>query len=252
LSGRPGTLPRGGTTPGRATAGSRGVAGPPWWRSRRALVVAAALLTALGVCGWLVGWTGVLGVRTVTVTGARSVPAADVIAAAAVPRGQPLARVNTGAVAQRVGAIPGVARVAVTRAWPSKVRIAITERLGVAVVRRDGVPWLIDGGGVVFQRLTTGPGRLPTVDVSAAGPDDPATRAALAALAALSPAVRAQVRTVAAPTRDDVRLTLSADRTVVWGDAGEAAAKAEALQALLSRPGHTYDVSTPNVVTVRP
>lgn len=225
---------------------------PPWWRTRRAVVLAAVLVTLLGAAGWAVGWTSLLGVRAVAVTGVRALSSAEVTAAAAVPRGQPLARVDTAAVARRVGAIAGVARVAVTRSWPSTLRIAVTERRGVAVVTRDGTPWLVDGTGVVFQRLTVPAGGLPRLDVPAAGPDDPATRAALAALSALSPPVRAQLRVVAAATAEAVRLDLSGGRTVVWGDASDAAAKAQALQALLGRPGRTYDVSTPAVVTVRP
>jgi cell division protein FtsQ len=237
--------------PAGRVPGPRPVAGPPWWRSRRALGLAAALATLLGAGGWVVGWTSLLGVRTVAVTGVRTVPAGDVLAAAAVARGEPLARVNTGAVARRVGAIPGVARVAVTRSWPCTVRIAVTERRGVAVVSRAGTSWLVDGGGTVFQRLETVPAGLPRLEVRDVGPDDPATRAGLSALAALAPAVRAQVRVVTAGTPEAVRLRLSGGRTVVWGDTGDAAAKAQAMRALLGRPGRTYDVSTPEVVTVR-
>jgi cell division protein FtsQ len=215
-------------------------------------VVAGVLVALVGVGGWAIGWTSVLGVRGVAVTGVRALPAADVMAAAAVPAGQPLARVNTAAVAHRVGAIPGVARVAVTRSWPSTLRIAVTERHGVAVVSRLGAPWLVDPGGVVFQRLDAAPVGLPRLEVGSPGADDPATHAALAALTALAAPVRAQVQVVAAVAPAEIRLSLSGGRTVFWGDGADAAAKAEALQALLSRPGRVYDVSTPTVVTVRP
>jgi cell division protein FtsQ len=226
-------------------------AAAPWWRSRRTVAVAAALVAVVGIGGWIAGWTSVLRVRTVAVTGVRTVSAADVVTAAAVPRGEPLARVNTAAVAHRVGAIPGVARVAVSRSWPSTLRIAVTERRGVAVVSRLGAPWLVDAGGVVFQRLDRAPAGLPRLDVASPGAGDPATRAALAALTALAAPVRAQVQVIAAAVPDEIRLSLSGGRTVFWGDGGEAAAKAQALQALLSRPGRIYDVSTPTVVTVR-
>jgi cell division protein FtsQ len=206
----------------------------------------------LGTGAWVVGWTSLLGVRAVAVTGARTLSAAEVTAAAAVPRGQPLARVDTAAVARRVAAIPGVGRVAVTRSWPSTLRIAVTERRPVATLIRDGARWLVDGTGVVFQRRDAAPANLPRLDVPAAAPDDPTTRAALSALQALTPPVRAQVRAVTAATAGDVRLELSGGRTAIWGDPTEPAAKAQALQALLSRPGRTYDVSTPPVATVRP
>jgi cell division protein FtsQ len=204
-----------------------------------------------GAIGWVVGFTSVLGVRTVTVTGLRTLPAAQVRAAAAVRPGEPLARVDTAAVGDRVRAIPGVARVAVTRSWPSTLRIAVTERSGVAVAMVAGAPWLVDGAGVRFQRLAAAPAGLPRLSVLAAGPDDPATTAALAALAALAPPVRGQLLVLAARTPDSVTLTLRGGRTVLWGGAAESAAKAQVLTALLARPGSVYDVSTPSVVTVR-
>jgi cell division protein FtsQ len=201
---------------------------------------------------WVVGYTGMLGVRTVEVAGVGRVLSADEVrAAAAVPAGQPLARLDTGAVADRVRSLAGVARVAVSRSWPGTVRIVVIERRGVAVVRRDGTGWLIDGSGVVFQRHPPGRRTLPLLDVPAVSPEDPATRAALAALTALTAQVAKQVTVVRAPTPESVTLALTRNRTVLWGGAEQPAAKAAVLAALLRRPGTRYDVSTPSVVTVR-
>jgi cell division protein FtsQ len=213
--------------------------------------VVAAVVALAGALGWVVGGTGVLGVRTVTVTGLRTLRTADVLAVAAVPVGQPLARVDTAAMAGRVRAIPGVARVAVTRSWPRTLRIAVTERHGVAVIRTGGTLWLVDGAGVRFQRLDRAPPGLPRLAVRDAAPGDPTVAAALAAVAAIGPPLRAQVLVVAADTPYSVRLTLTGGRTVTWGDGTEGAAKARVLAALLARPGKVYDVSTPSVVTVR-
>jgi cell division protein FtsQ len=218
---------------------------------RRLVVALLALVLLAGAAGWVVGYTSVLGVRTVAVTGLRTLPAGQVRAAAAVPAGQPLARVDTAAVADRVRAIPGVARVAVTRSWPSTLRIAVTERRGVAVATVAGSPWLVDATGVRFQQLPAAPAGLPRLAVRDVDPADPATVAALAALAALGPAVRAQLLLVAAQTPDSVTLTLRGGRRVLWGGAADSAAKAQVLAALLTRPGSVYDVSTPSVVTVR-
>jgi cell division protein FtsQ len=245
VSGQPRTVPR----PAAAPAGAGAPAGPR--RPRRLVVVAVALMLLAGGTGWVVGFTGVLGVHTVAVTGLRALPAAQVSAAAGVRPGQPLARVDTAAVADRVRAIPGVARVAVTRSWPATLRIAVTERLGVAVATVAGVPWLVDGTGVRFQQLRTVPAGLPRLAVRDVGPDDPATTAALAALAALGPPVRAQLEVVTAQTPDSVTLALRGGRTVLWGGTDEPAAKARVLAALLARSGTVYDVSTPSVVTVR-
>lgn len=220
-------------------------------RPRRLVVVAVLLVLLAGAAAYVVGGTGVLGVRTVTVTGLRTLPASQVTDAAAVRQGAPLARVDVAAVAARIRAIPGVARVAVTRSWPSTLRIAVTERRGVAVVSVAGKPWLVDGSGVRFQQLTAVPPGMARLAVRDAEPDDPATTAALAALAAVGPTVRAQLVSVTAQTPDSVTLTLTGNRTVRWGGADESPAKARVLAALLGRSGTVYDVSTPSVVTVR-
>jgi cell division protein FtsQ len=240
VSGQPGTVPRPSTVDAPAA------------RSRRRWPYPVALaVLLLGALVWVVGFTGVLGVRTVSVTGVRNLSAADIEAAAGVRTGSPLSRVDTGAVADRVRAIPGVERVAVTRSWPATLRIAITERRGIAYAVVGGVPWTVDASGVRFQQLPHPPASLPLLAVRDAGPGDPTTAAALSALTALSPALRARIQAVAADTPDSVTLTLRDHRTVVWGGTADAAAKARVLPALLTRDGTVYDVSTPTVVTVR-
>lgn len=218
---------------------------------RRLLIAAVVAVLVIVAAVWVVGFTGVLGVRTVAVSGTRALVADQVRQAAAVRVGEPLARVDTAAVHDRVAGLAGVARVAVSRAWPGTLRITVTERQGMAIVGRDGGIWLVDRDGYVFQRLAARPRTLPRLDVAAAGPDDPATAAALGALGALPPEVARQVLAVAAPTPESVTLTLTGRRVVVWGGTAEAAEKARVLTALLRRPGTRFDVSTPGVVTAR-
>lgn len=220
--------------------------------SRRGKVIGAALvaLTVLAVAIWVVGFTGVLGVRQVTVTGVTALSADQVRAAAAVPDGRPLARVDTDGVAQRVRGLAGVEGVAVTRSWPGTLRITVTERRGVALVDRGDALWLVDPDGVVFQRLSSHP-KLPILRIPGVAPDNDVARAALTAVTALPPTLLAHVDEVRAPTPEQVTLYLAGKRTVRWGGAEDSAAKAQVLSALLSRPGTYYDVSTPSVVTVR-
>ncbi len=211
---------------------------------------AAVALAVLAAAIWVAGFSGVLGVRQIAVTGVHALSADQVRAAAAVPDGRPLARVDTDGVADRVRGLAGVERVAVTRSWPGTLRITVTERRGVALVDRDGALWLVDPDGVVFQRLRTHP-RLPLLRIPDVGPDSDLARAALTAVTALPPALLAQVGEVRARTPEQVTLLLSGRRTVLWGGAEDSAAKAAVLPALLSRPGTYYDISTPSVVTVR-
>ncbi|HST65654.1 MAG TPA: FtsQ-type POTRA domain-containing protein [Mycobacteriales bacterium] len=227
-------------------------AAPPAPSSRRGRLLAAVAVAVvlLAAAVWVVGFSGVLGVRRVTVTGLKALSAEQVRAAAAVPDGRPLARVDTGAVADRVRSLAGVERVAVTRSWPGTLRITVTERHGVALVDRGSALWLVDPDGVVFQRLSTHP-KLPILRIPGVRPDSDVARAALAAVTALPPTLLAHVEEVRAPTPEQVTLSLTGKRTVRWGGGADSAAKASVLVALLSRPGSYYDVSTPSVVTVR-
>jgi cell division protein FtsQ len=225
-------------------------AGPRHSRRGPLLAAALGLVVLVGAAVYLVGFSGVLGVRHVTVTGERALSAEKVRTAAAVPDGRPLARVDTGAVAARIRTLPGVERVAVARSWPGTVRITVTERTGVALVRRDGAYWLVDADGVVFQRLAAKP-KLPVLSLADVRPDSEPARAALAALHALPPTLLGGVSSVLAPTPEQVTLKLSDGRTVFWGGAADSPAKASVLAALLARPGTYLDVSTPSVVSVR-
>ncbi|WP_233604521.1 cell division protein FtsQ/DivIB [Micromonospora sp. HM5-17] len=213
-------------------------------------VVAGVLVLGLAG-GWLTYGTGVLGVRAVRVVGAALVTPEQVRAAAAVPEGTPLARVDLAAVRSRVAALPPVARVRASRQWPNTLRIEVVERTPVAVVPRNGRFAVMDGTGVVFQDRPDRPAGLPLVRLAAPGPEDMSTRAALEVLAALTPELREQLVEVVveAPARITVRLR--GGRTVLWGDASRSDTKAQVATSLLGRAGDTIDVRTPHVVTIR-
>ncbi|MEO7745331.1 MAG: FtsQ-type POTRA domain-containing protein, partial [Actinomycetota bacterium] len=85
------------------------------WRHRRPLAVAVVVAVLLvAVAGFLYAGP-VLVVREVTVAGVGAARAEQVRAAAAAPLQQPLARVDTGAVAERVRALPFAEVVTVRR-----------------------------------------------------------------------------------------------------------------------------------------
>jgi cell division protein FtsQ len=167
--------------------------------------------------------------------------------------------VDTAAAAARVAGLPQVAAVEVTRGWPQTVVVTIAERVPVAVVERAGTRSLVDRDGVLFDTITGDPpaGVVP-LTVGQPGPDDRATTAALGALTSLPREVREQVTGVAATTADDVTLTLTDGRTVLWGSADQTDRKSRVLDALLDQiaagtlePAGTLDVSTPDAVVLR-
>ena len=70
-------------------------------------------------------------------------------------------------------------------------------------------------------------------------------------MTALRPEVIAQVSRAAAPSVASITPTLNDGRIVVWGTTDRTDEKADKLAALLTRPGHVYDVSSPDLPTVK-
>jgi cell division protein FtsQ len=195
--------------------------------------------------------TPVLGVADVTVTGATLSSADDVRAAAAIPAGTPLARLDAVAIARRVEALPPVQHARVQRHWPRTVVITVTERTAVAAVSRAGLYILLDASGITYASVPARPALLPLLRVDNPGPRDLSTRAALTVLAALSEPLRKPLATLVADAPTRVRLELAGGRSVVWGDATNNEAKARVATVLLGRPGKLIDVSSPDLVTIR-
>ena len=220
-------------------------------RTRLAVTLSvAALLTLLGLAGWLALDTGLLGVQDVRVTGTERLDPAQVRAVAAIPAGTPLARLDTGSVADRLGRLPEVAAVDVVRDWPRSVTIRVRERVPAAVQARGTAYVLVDRSGVVFASVDHRPPGLPVVSAPVdAGP--PALRAALDVLEALPAAVRGSVRQVRAASAEEVVVQLSKGRTVRWGSPDRGARKAAVLAVLVTRKAHVYDVSAPDAPTTR-
>jgi cell division protein FtsQ len=104
---------------------------------RRRLKRVTLVLSAVAlVVGALVATrTALLDVDRVKVTGAERTSVEDVRRAAAVVPGEPLLSVDPGAVAHRVEQLPWVASARVERAWPSTVKVQVTERVAVAFVQ---------------------------------------------------------------------------------------------------------------------
>jgi cell division protein FtsQ len=229
---------------------------------RRPVALATVVAAAVLLAGWAVWGTSLLGVREVRVTGTGILTDAEVREAAAVPEQTPLLRVRTGEVADRVAALPPVAEVRVRRAWPSALVVEVVERTAVAVVRPVGEAsgdacepdqdcWgVLDAEGVLFQTRPQA-GDLPVLELAEPGPADPATRAALTVLAALTPPLRTDLASVTVDGPASIRLELHSGWTVVWGDERQSETKARVATTLLERDGEVIDVSAPEVVSVR-
>ncbi len=215
------------------------------------MLLAAVLVAIVGVALALVLYfTPAMSARTIVVTGTGAVTREEVLDAARVRPGTPLLQINTSQVADRVAAIRRVASARVQRQYPSALRISIVERVPLVVKDFADGPHLFDRDGVDFATAPPPPA-LPYIDVADPGPNDPATKAVLQVLIALRPEVLSQVGRIAAPSVASITLTLGDGRVVIWGTTDRSDEKAEKLGALLTQPGRTYDVSSPDLPTVK-
>lgn len=238
-------------------AGARRIRTP--WRA--AFLALAALGIIAGVAWALLG-SRLLVVRSVSVTGTHLVTSAQVLAAAEVPLGTPLMRVNTAQVARRVEAIRQVASATVTKNWPDHLAIAVRERVPVVAVRMAAGGYdLVDPAGVIVRWSTARPAGLPLFLTSLSGGalrGDPGLTQASAVLAELPSWLSrtvAQVSVAGVATgpgaNQQVTLYLLDHKTVLWGGTDRAAQKGRELAVLMRAPSRYFDVSAPGTVVTR-
>jgi cell division protein FtsQ len=211
----------------------------------------SALVSVIAVgLGLLLYFTPIMAARSTVIVGLNTISQEEILQAAAVVPDTPLLQIDTDAVAERVATIRRVASARVQREYPSTLRITIVERVPVVVKDYPDGPHLFDRDGVDFA-TDTPPLGLPYLDADNPGPTDAPTKAALQVLLALRPEVAGQVGRIAAPSVASITLTLIDGREVIWGTTDRTEEKALKLGALLTQPGRTYDVSSPDLPTVK-
>jgi cell division protein FtsQ len=233
------------------------------YRRRRlaALLIGLLLLVGLGLTGRVllydVGFADIEKVQVNSENPAASatgdVRTEDVVKAAEVNVGTPLAAVDTAGIASRVAHLPGVESVRVSRTWLHTVTIDVTPRVAVATVQTGQGLALVDRFGIVYPG--TPPPGLPAFTFGAVGPDDASTQAAISVLAAVPDALRSQLLTVdatdtAPEAPGQVTLGLTGNRQVRWGSPDRSPEKAAVLMPLLTQPGHVFDVTSPDLPTI--
>lgn len=218
-----------------------------WLTWRYVLVVGVVLAVVVGGV-YAVYFSSSLSVQGVEVSGEKSIKIAEVLEAAAVPTGGPLATADLSAIQRRVENIDAVLSADVSRRWPHDVQIDIVEREPVAVIDRGGEFRAVDALGEVFDSYRQAPPGLPRIQTADLNDVD-ALKAAAVVLAAIPPEVRVVVDHLEVEGVDRIDLLLDGDRTVRWGSAESSTDKAEVLVALLEQPAAVYDVSVPGQPT---
>ncbi|WP_331281144.1 cell division protein FtsQ/DivIB [Rhodococcus sp. UNC363MFTsu5.1] len=216
---------------------------------KRPLIIAlsAVVLVGLVAAAW---FTPVLSVRKVSVVGNVGVPSDEVMTALAIPTGKPLLQVDVDAAARRVAAIPKVDHARVERRYPSTVRVTVVERAPAVFYDTPEGTHLMDAGAVAYAIEPPPPG-VPRLKVERPGLEDPVTVDALKVLTSMPPPLRAQVGEIAAGSISDIRVTLTDGRQLVWGSVENTERKSAIALPLLGQPGKVYDISSPDLVTVK-
>ncbi len=145
----------------------------PMWRSRATLATAAALIVVAGAGGgwwlWQGGWAeraaerlkGALiaasadlnlTVQEVLVIGRRETSKADLLAAVALTRGDPILAFDLRAARRRVEALPWISTASVERILPDTVLLRVVERRPLALWQNRGRFALIDDQGAVILK----------------------------------------------------------------------------------------------------
>ena len=135
-------------SPAKRRKKSAGARLRPFW------ILFVLLAIAVGV-GLYYGatWRG-FDPSSVTVSGNRVVPSAEILARASIAPHTNVWLQNTGAAASRIQAIPYVKNVRIRRALPASVHITVTERTPFAVLQDGSSRLLIDSDLRVLKRMT--------------------------------------------------------------------------------------------------
>ncbi len=218
------------------------------WLKRAGLAALVGALLA-GIA-WVVWGSPWLLARQVEVTGVAVVTTQDVVDAASVPFGTPLAAIDAAGIEARVvDALPAVAAAKVSRVWPGTVSIAVTERQAVLAVPLSREFLWVSADGVIFHRTSEAPAGVLTATSGIANVQVIGAMAAVAA--ALPEQVRSQASTMSAASQDSIVVTLSDGRKITWGSADESELKARVVVPLLGVKAREYDVSAPTHPTTR-
>jgi cell division protein FtsQ len=233
------------TAPAAVRAGRRL---EPW----RLAFFGVLVLAVLAGLAWVVLGSNLLVVRHVEVSGNRLVSAGQVRDAAAIRPDQPLATVNTAAIAGRVEQLAPVLSARVSKSWPDTIVILVRVRTPAIAVPTPAGFALIDQYGVTVTLAPRKPAGMPVLaSPPAVLRGNPAVFAAVLVLRRLPAQLRRQVRSVSASQADAVTLDLDNGITVVWGSPAQSAQKAAELLLLLRTHARYFDVSDPTTAVTQ-
>jgi cell division protein FtsQ len=191
-----------------------------------------------------------MALQKIEVVGTSRLEASTVAKALKGQLGRPLPLIDFAAVRKDLDSYPLIRSYSTETHPPGTLVVRIVERTPLGLLKTKSGFDLVDAAGVVVSSSAERPGGYPVITLTGT-PTSAAGRAPFAAsaavLSALPASVLPQVDSITAKTTDDVTLTLSSGKSVVWGSPEKSDLKAADLAALLKQApdASTYDVSSP-------
>jgi cell division protein FtsQ len=125
------------------------------------LTAAALALVLLGELAGALLWSPRFRLRRVELSGLRMLDSRQVILRADLKPGITLGRLSTGAIRDRLQAIPAVESASAARRWPEGLAIVVHERIPAAFIRRGKGIIFLDRGAVGFTAPRADTAGLP-------------------------------------------------------------------------------------------
>jgi cell division protein FtsQ len=212
-------------------------------------IVSVAVVLVIG--GFVTGavYSPLLALKTVRVEGASRVSVSSVQNAVRDQIGTPLALVNFDEITRSLAKIPLIRSFVTETVPPNTLVIKIAERAPIASLATSSGFSVVDPAGVVISTSAQRVTGLPLIELGSASKHSQAFTSAVGVLLALPANLLGQVDTLTAQTPDDVTLTLTGGKIVVWGSQEQSDLKARVLAAMMkaapSANAVRYDVSAP-------
>lgn len=213
-----------------------------------------APLLAIALLGYILGWSSLLEIRTIEVSGikgAKTLTSKKIIKKSGIKVGDKLARVNSGTVARALEEFPEIARIEVNRKPLHTIEIAVTTRsIDLAIASGNGRYLLGDITGTTFVEVSRAPRGIPIFTGDRRFLAD-----GMGIYSALPKKIRSRVEKIALPSNASIAFSLRGGLSILWGSNSDLEAKLTVLNALLAAPENKkarfIDIATPLTPTVR-
>jgi cell division protein FtsQ len=215
---------------------------------KRWLITFVAVLGIAGGVTWVVQTSSTALVSKVEVQVAERSMIRNISNVAAIEVGDRITELNLDAAAARVTQLPQVRSAEVTRRWPDRIVIAVELRRPIGWLQEADKIRYIDDNGEKYDPAAAFP--KPGLAQFEVG-EDRLLAASAIAYQHLPALQKLKLTKISAQTSSNIRFTLSNGVTIIWGSVDRSPRKAEVLSVLLQRKAKVYDVSAPDLPTIR-